>query len=97
MKTVLYLSYHAIGFFFVIISILGTPGEMSEKSASHKILMKAMDILLSAAWYGIPFLFLGSILAFFMGYAFVGKLCSIISLSLGATLLLTMMLFYAIK
>ncbi|MBS1487417.1 MAG: hypothetical protein JST43_07480 [Bacteroidetes bacterium] len=97
MKIILYLSFHAIGFFLVIVSMLGTPGEMNKENAYTKILMNVMDILLSAAWYGIPFLFLATILAFIFGYPSVGKLCSIISLSLGATLFLAMVLFYAIQ
>ncbi|MBS1951169.1 MAG: hypothetical protein OJF59_003070 [Cytophagales bacterium] len=96
-KNLLYLFFHAISFILVLASVLGTPGTIDPESVTSKMLMKLMDFLLPLAWYGIPVLFILSLIAFFIGYVWMGRLCCIVSLALGAGLFLTMVIFYAVK
>jgi hypothetical protein len=94
LRTFLYLSFHAIGFLFVLISIMGIPGDMGPEKRVVKFLMKLLDFLFPVAWAGIPILLVAAVIAFYFDYAFAGKLCSIVSLSLGLALFLTMIVLH---
>lgn len=87
-KILLYLSFNVIGYVFMFISIMGTPGMLNEEKPGAKLFIKLMDILLPVAWKGIPILLFGSVVAFYFKYFLIGKICSIVSLSLGLGLLL---------
>jgi hypothetical protein len=93
-KILLYISFNVIGYLFMFISIMGTPGNLDQEKSGTKWLIKVMDILLPVAWKGIPYLLIAAVAAFYFQYFFVGKLCSIISLSLGLGILLTMIGIY---
>jgi hypothetical protein len=82
-KILLYLSFNVIGYLFMFISIMGTPGMLNEEKPGTKLFIKLMGILLPVAWKGIPFLLITSVSAFYFQYLLVGKFCSIASLSLG--------------
>ena len=73
---------------------MGTPGMLDEEKPGTKMLLKLMNMLLPAAWKGIPVLLLASAAAFYFRYDLIGKLCSIASLSLGLGVLLTMIGIY---
>ena len=94
-KILLYLSFNIIGYLFMFISVMGTPGNLNQEKRGTKLLLKLIDILLPVAWKGIPFLLLTSVAAFYFQYLFVGKLCSIISLLLGLGIFLTMIGIYS--
>lgn len=85
-KILLYLSFNVIGYVFMFISVMGTPGMLDEEKPGAKLIIKLMGILLPVAWKGIPFLLIASVVAFYFQYILVGKICSIISLSLGLAL-----------
>ena len=85
-KILLYLSFNVIGYVFMFISIMGTPGMLDEEKPGAKFLIKLMGVLLPVAWKGIPFLLIASVVAFYFQYILVGKICSITSLSLGLAL-----------
>jgi hypothetical protein len=93
-KILLYLSFNIIGYFFMFISVLGTPGNLNEEKPGTKRLIKLMGFLLPAAWKGMPVLLFASVAAFYFQYLLVGKLCAIISLLLGLGILLTMIAIY---
>jgi hypothetical protein len=93
-KILLYISFNVIGYLFMFISIMGTPGRLDQEKPATKWLVKFMDILLPVAWKGIPVLLFASVVAFYFQYDLVGKLCSITSLSLGFGILLTMIGIY---
>lgn len=93
-KILLYLSFNVIGYVFMFISIMGTPGTLNEEKRGTKSLLKLMDILLPAAWKGIPFLLFASVVAFYFKFLLVGKICSITSLSLGLGVFLTLIAIY---
>jgi len=84
----LYLSFNGIGYLFMFISIMGTPGMLNEEKPGTKFFIKLMGILLPVAWKGMPYLLVASVIAFYFQYSFVGRLCSITSLLLGLGLLL---------
>lgn len=90
----LYLSFNVIGYLFMFISVMGTPGVLNEEKPGTKFFIKLMGILLPVAWKGMPFLLLASVVAFYFRYDLIGKLCSITSLSLGVGVLLTMIGIY---
>ncbi|MBS1558600.1 MAG: hypothetical protein JST69_07705 [Bacteroidetes bacterium] len=94
MKNSLYLLCHAVGYIATIISVLGTPGMMESKKGITKFLFSLADILLPMAWYGIPTLFFISLGSFWLGYALVGKIGSLVSLGLGLGLFLTVLALY---
>jgi hypothetical protein len=96
-KILLYLSFNAIGLLFMLISMMGIPGDLDPEKPSVKPLMKMMDFLLPLALRGIPVLLLVSIAAFYFQFPFVGKLCSILSLSIGLGLFLTLVGIYRVK
>jgi hypothetical protein len=87
-KILLYLSFNVIGYLFMFISIMGMPGMPDEEKPGAKLLIKLMGVLLPVAWKGIPFLLIASVVAFYFQYLLVGKICSIISMSLGLALFL---------
>ena len=89
-----YLSFNLVGYVFMFISVMGTPGMLNEEKPGTKPLVKLMGILLPAAWKGIPVLLFASVLAFYFKFLLVGKICAIISLSLGLGVLLTMIGIY---
>jgi hypothetical protein len=93
-KILLYLSFNVIGYVFMFISIMGTPGTLDQEKPGTKSLIKLMDILLPVAWKGIPFLLFASVVAFYFQYFLVGKFCSITSLSLGLGVFLTLIGIY---
>lgn len=84
----LYLSFNVIGYVFMFISIMGTPGMLDEEKPGTKFFIKLMGILLPVAWKGIPILLFASVVAFYFKYFLIGKICSIVSLSLGLGLFL---------
>ena len=90
----LYLSFNVIGYVFMFISVMGTPGTLNQEKPGAKLLIKLMDILLPAAWKGIPVLLFASVVAFYFQFLLVGKLCAITSLSLGLGVLITMIGIY---
>ncbi|MBS1491256.1 MAG: hypothetical protein JSS93_12075 [Bacteroidetes bacterium] len=94
MKNLLFLLCHAAGYVLTIISVLGTPGRMERTKGITRFLLKLADILLPLAWYGIPTLFFISLGSFWMGYALVGKVCSLVSLGLGLGLFLIILALY---
>lgn len=49
------------------------------------------------AWKGIPVLLLASVAAFYFQYPFTGKLCSIVGLSIGLGVFLSMIAIYAVQ
>ncbi|MBO9201782.1 MULTISPECIES: hypothetical protein [Niastella] len=89
-----YLSFNVMGYVFLFISIMGTPGTLDEEKRGTKLLVKGLGILLPAAWKGIPILLFASVVAFYFQFLLVGKLCSITSLSLGLGVLLGMIGIY---
>jgi hypothetical protein len=93
-KILLYLSFNVIGYLFMFISIMGTPGTLNEEKSGTKLLIKLMGILLPVAWKGIPYLLLVSVVAFYFQYLLIGRLCSIASLLLGMGVFLTMVGIY---
>lgn len=93
-KILLYLSFNGIGYLFMFISIMGTPGMLNEAKPGAKLIIKLMGILLPVAWKGIPFLLIASVVAFYFKYLLVGKICSITSLSLGFALFLAQIGLY---
>ncbi|MBS1681263.1 MAG: hypothetical protein JST48_06090 [Bacteroidetes bacterium] len=94
MKNLLYLVCHGIAIVLTIGSILGTPGDMDSTKSITKFLLKLSDIFLPLAWYGIPTLFCISLVSFLLGYALVGKICSLVSLGLGLGLFLIVLALY---
>jgi hypothetical protein len=93
-KILLYLSFNIIGYVFMFVSILGTPGMLDEEKPGAKLIVKLMGVLLPVAWKGIPVLLFASVAAFYFKYILVGKICSITSLSLGLALLLAQIGLY---
>lgn len=89
-----YLSFNVIGYVFMFISVMGTPGMLDEEKPGTKSLIKLMGILLPAAWKGIPVLLFASVVAFYFQFLLVGKLISITSLSLGLGVFLAMVGIY---
>ena len=94
MSSLLYLSFNLIGYVFMFISIMGTPGMLNEEKPGTKLFIKLMGILLPVAWKGIPLLLLTSVAAFYFQYFLIGKFCSIAGLSLGLGVLLTQIGIY---
>ena len=97
LNTLLYLSFHAIGFLFCMFSILGIPGNIDEERSETKLLLKLINALIILGWYGIRFLVLASVVAFYFEYDVIGKVCSIISLTVGAGALLSMIILYWVR
>ncbi|HEY8934665.1 MAG TPA: hypothetical protein VIM65_05570 [Cyclobacteriaceae bacterium] len=97
LNTLLYLSFHAIGFLFCMFSMLGVPGNLDEEKSETKLLLKLINALIILGWYGIRFLVLASIAAFYFEYDVIGKVCSIISLTIGAGAFLSMMTLYWVR
>jgi len=93
-KILLYLSFNIIGYIFMFISMMGTPGTLNEEKRGTKSLLKLMEIFLPAAWKGIPFLLFAAVVAFYFQYDIIGKVCSITSLSLGLAVFLTLVGIY---
>lgn len=93
-RILLYLSFNAIGYLFLLITIMGTPGNLDPDKPGTKFLIKLADFLLLVAWKGMPVLLIASIAAFCFKYPFVGKLSSILGLSIGLALFLTMIGIY---
>jgi hypothetical protein len=93
-RILFYLSFNIIGYVFMFISIMGTPGTLNQEKRGTKLLIKLMDILLPAAWKGIPLLLFASVVAFYFQFLLVGKLISITSLSLGLGVFLAMVGVY---
>jgi hypothetical protein len=93
-KVLLYLFFNVIGYVFMFISIMGTPGMLNEEKPGTKLFIKLMGILLPVAWKGLPFLLFASVIAFYFQYFLVGKICSITSMSLGLALLLAQIGLY---
>jgi len=96
-KILLYLSFNLIGYVLMFISIMGIPGNPDLEKSGTKLLSKLMSVLLVAAWKGIPVLLFASVVAFYFQYLFVGKFCSIASLSLGLGVFLTLVGIYAMQ
>ncbi|HTJ51706.1 MAG TPA: hypothetical protein VL443_19740 [Cyclobacteriaceae bacterium] len=97
LNILLYLSFHAIGFLFCLFSILGIPGNIDEGRSETKLLLKLINALIILGWYGIRFLALASIVAFYFEYDVIGKVCSILSLVIGAGALLSMIILYWVR
>lgn len=93
-RILLYLSFNAIGYLFLLASIMGIPGNLDEEKPGAKFLVKLADFLLLIAWKGMPVLVIVSIAAFYLKYPFVGKLSSILGLAIGLALFLTMIGIY---
>jgi hypothetical protein len=89
-----YLSFNVVGYVFMFISVMGTPGMLNEEKPGTKLLIKLMGILLPVAWKGIPVLLFASVVAFYFQFLLVGKFCSIKGLSLGLGVLLAMVGIY---
>jgi hypothetical protein len=96
-KILLYLSLNVIGYFFTFISILGTPGNPDETIPGTKFLIKLTGFLMLLAWKGIPVLLFASVAAFYFQLPFTGKLCSIVALSIGLGVFLSMIAIYAVQ
>jgi|GEM_PF-1696967 len=96
-KILLYLSFNLIGYLFMFISIMGTPGDLDQEKPGTKLLIKLMDILLPAAWKGIPILLFASVVAFYFHYLLIGKICATTSLLLGLGVFLTLIGIYALQ
>jgi hypothetical protein len=90
----LYISFNVIGYVFMFISVMGTPGMLNQEKRGTKLLIKVMDILLPVAWKGIPILLFASVVAFYFQFLPVGKICSITSLLLGLGVFLTLVGIY---
>ena len=89
-----YLSLNVIGYVFMFIAVMGTPGNLNEEKRGTKLLVKGMGFLMPAAWKGIPFLLLASVVAFYFQLLTAGKFCSVTSLALGLGVLLGMIGIY---
>jgi hypothetical protein len=96
-KILLYLSLNVIGYLFMFISILGTPGNPDQERPGTKFLTKLIDFLLLLAWKGIPVLLIASVAAFYFQYPVAGKLCSVSGLLIGLALFVTMMAMYKLQ
>jgi hypothetical protein len=75
-------------------SILGIPGNLDEEKSETKLLLKLINALIILGWYGIRFLALASIVAFYFKYDVIGKVCSILSLVIGSGTFLSMIILY---
>ena len=95
-ENLLYLSFHAIGFLFCFISVLGIPGNIDETPIT-KLVEKIADYFMLVAWYGIPYLLVGSVIAFYFDFTIIGKIMSIISLTSGLGLFISMVVLYQVK
>lgn len=94
LTTLLYLSLHALAYVLMFVSIMGIPGNPDATKSRIKFLLKLGDIFLLMAWKGIPVLAVASILAFFFHYDLMGKIMSCLSLGIGLSLFLTLVLYY---
>ena len=97
LHTLLYLSLHAVGFGLMMAAVLGIPGKLEEDKPIVKMVSKILNVLFLTGWYGIPFLVIGSALAFFFYYDVIGQVLSILSVTIGACLLLMMIVLYNVK
>jgi hypothetical protein len=90
----LYLSFNVIGYVFMFISVMGTPGNLDTEKPGVNRLIKLMGILLPVAWKGMPVLLFVSVVAFYFQYDLVGKLCSVTSMLLGIGVFITLIGIY---
>jgi len=89
-----FLSFNVIGYVFMFISIMGTPGMLNEEKPGTKLLVKLLGILLPVAWKGIPLLLFAAVVTFYFQFPLGGELISITSLLLGLGVLLGMIGIY---
>lgn len=92
--TLLYLSFHALAFVLLFVSVMGIPGKPDERKAISRLLLKTWNIGLLLAWRGIPALAVAALLAFFLHYDVLGKIISCTSLALGSVLFLSALGYY---
>lgn len=94
---ILYLSFHLIGGFFVLGSVLGIPGQLDETRPLVRRLSRFIGILVNLAFSGLSVLFIGAVLAFYFHYITIGILLSSLNLVLGLLLFTCMIWLYRIK
>ena len=97
LSTLLYLSFHALAFVMLFVSVMGTPGNPDESKLIIKLILQIWSIFLVIAWEGLPYLLVGSLLAFFFHYDTIGKIISCISLGISTVLFLSVVLYYSLQ
>ena len=96
-STLLFLSLHAAGFMLSVFTVLGFPGQINKETDLITTLSKILDVLLVAAWKGIPWLAVGSAIAFYFKYDIIAKSLCFLSLGIGLCLVITLIILYNVK
>jgi len=93
--TLFYLSFHALAFVLLFVSVMGIPGQPDETKTHIKLLLKIWNVLLLIAWKGLYALAIAGVAAFFFHYDTIGKILSCISLGIGLALFITVVAYYS--
>jgi len=96
-KVLIYISFHLIGLFLGIVTILGTPGQLSSNRKIIPYITKLLNFLAIFTFKGTPFLLVVSILFFYLGYDLVAKVFSFISLGVGLLMVISMICLHTVQ
>ena len=96
-STLLFLSLHAAGFMLSVFTVLGFPGQIDKETVLITTLSKILNVLLIAAWKGIPWLVAGSAIAFYFKYDIIAKSLCFLSLGIGIGLVITLIILYNVR
>ncbi len=78
-------------------SALGVPGHMDYTNPKALEIFEYYGFFLNLAWIGIPMAFLGSIVAFIFGWKILWNVLPIISLVLGLSAFLGLLMYYKLQ
>lgn len=94
LNTLFYYGIHSLGFFLCMASMFGIPGQMENTNPKALKIFEYYNFFLNLAWIGIPMAFLGSIVAFIFEWKVLWTVLPLISLVLGLSAFLCLLMYY---
>lgn len=94
LKVLIYLSFHFLGMFLGMMSMIGTPGQLNTDFKINSFILNLLSIGAVITLKAIPILLFVSFLCFFLQYDILAKVVSYFSLGTGLIMLLSIIWLY---
>lgn len=90
----MYVSFHLLGLFFGMVTMIGTPGQLNMDSKINNFILNLLSLGAVITLKVIPLFLFVSVLCFYLKYDTLAKVVSYFSLGTGLVMVVSMICLY---